>query len=85
MNAMSTKGSVAFFVTFCKPVTITLFMIATFYSSHSLKLIYSFHPNSGNWSTTLVNLYADVNFHKKKIAFNYFLSHIDCILLYGRC
>ena len=85
MNAMSTKGSVAFFVTFSKPVTISLVMITTFCCSHSVKLINLFHPNSGNWSTTLMNVYADINFHTQKNAFNYFLSHIDCILLYGRC
>jgi hypothetical protein len=34
MNAMSTKGSVAFFVTFGKPVTISLVMITTFCCSH---------------------------------------------------
>jgi len=67
MNAVLTKGSVAFFVTFGKPVTISLVIITSFCCSHSVKLIYSYHPNSGNWSTTLMNLYGDINFHTKKM------------------
>lgn len=85
MNIMSTKGSVAFIVTFGKTVTISLVMITAFCCSHSVKLIYSFHPNSENWSTTLMKLFDDINFHTQKNSFNYFLSHIDCVLLYGRC